>query len=108
MRNRRLKIDGEKWPEIQHFANEVARVRKKKKLSQKELGEKTGLDQAYISSLEGCFINPTLQVQASIARVLGVSLRYLQFTSPVEIDDEVELAEIPLRVADAQDTTKPD
>lgn len=81
--SKRVKIDTEQWPEIEFFAQAVAALRKEQGISQKQLGELTGLDQAYISSLEGYFVNPTLQVQAKLARELGVPVSALAMPHPV-------------------------
>jgi transcriptional regulator with XRE-family HTH domain len=51
----------------------VQYYRKKKGLSQEELGFEAGIDRTYISGVERGLRNPTVLVLARIAKALGVS-----------------------------------
>lgn len=84
---KRVLIDTDQWPEIKHFADTVVAERKKRKISQKDLAEATGLTQPYISALESYFANPTMQVQAVITRAIGVSMASVSMTRRVKPDD---------------------
>lgn len=80
-------IDHEQWPEVLAFAEAVARERKKRKISQKVISDRTGLPQPYLSQLENGRLNPTLQVQATIARAIGVPLAKLTHKVTVKVDE---------------------
>lgn len=55
--------------------NKIKILRKKKKLTQKGLAQKTGLSQAYINELEnGKKTNPTYEVLQKIAQALEVPI----------------------------------
>lgn len=79
-------IDHKQWPEVLAFAEALVRERKKRKISQKMISERTGLPQPYLSQLENGFLNPTLQVQAVIARAVGIPLTRLAHTKTVKVD----------------------
>ena len=54
--------------------NEVAKARAKMGLSQKELSEKTGIDQSDISKIERGVANPSIATLTRIAEELGAKL----------------------------------
>lgn len=54
--------------------NEVAKARAKMGLSQKELSEKTGIDQSDISKIERGVANPSVATLTRIAEELGAKL----------------------------------
>lgn len=56
------------------FALTLARARANLGLTQKELANKVGVSQAYISKLEGGEANPTLERIGSLLAMLGLSL----------------------------------
>ncbi len=56
------------------FALTLARARANLGLTQKELANKVGVSQAYISKLEGGETNPTLERIGSLLAMLGLSL----------------------------------
>lgn len=84
-------IDHKQWPEVQAFAEALVRERKKRKISQKMISERTGLPQPYLSQLENGFLNPTLQVQAVIARAVGIPLTRLAHNKTVKVDEQGEV-----------------
>lgn len=55
--------------------NSLAEVRKKKKMSQKELSARSGIIQADISRIENGIANPTMNVLKRLSEVLGVKLK---------------------------------
>lgn len=55
--------------------NSLAEVRKKKKMSQKELSARSGIIQADISRIENGLANPTMNVLKRLSEVLGVKLK---------------------------------
>ncbi len=55
----------------------MARIRRKKKISQEELSRKSGVSQAAISMIEAGKRSPTEAVMKMLAKALGVSLRDL-------------------------------
>jgi transcriptional regulator with XRE-family HTH domain len=71
--------------------SERLRMRRLKlRLSQRTLGKKIGLDQAYISKLErGQLEGMTVQTLESLADALGVSPNYLLGRGKAEEDEEV-------------------
>ena len=56
------------------FALTLAKARAELGLTQKELADKVGVSQAYVSKLEGGEANPTLERIGSLLAVLGLSL----------------------------------
>ena len=57
----------------------LAALRKQRKLSQEDLGERTGMPPRRVSRIENGHISPRLHELVAIARVLGVSLDRLVF-----------------------------
>jgi len=47
------------------------------RLSQDELGRRTGVDRARISRMEGSYIRPSLRERKALSRVLGVPAEVL-------------------------------
>ncbi|WP_206841616.1 helix-turn-helix domain-containing protein [Marinobacterium iners] len=87
---------------IMHIGENLKNIRKKMKMSQKELAEASGISSAQISRIEkGDQKNPQLETVVSLATNLGVSLEELVFgeKSPNEINylmkavDEMETEE---------------
>ncbi|QSR35185.1 transcriptional regulator [Marinobacterium iners] len=85
-----------------HIGENLKNIRKKMKMSQKELAEASGISSAQISRIEkGDQKNPQLETVVSLATNLGVSLEELVFgeKSPNEINylmkavDEMETEE---------------
>ncbi len=56
-----------------HIAANVRRLRKAKGLSQERLGELAGCHPTYVSQIERCRTNISIDRLESFARVLGVS-----------------------------------
>lgn len=53
------------------FANQILEARKKKGWTQKELAERTGIEQPMISRYERGLGNPTLETMSVLSRSLG-------------------------------------
>lgn len=56
------------------IGGQISVLRNRQGLTQKELGDKVGIDQAEISRIERGVANPTEDTLAAIARALGVEL----------------------------------
>lgn len=56
------------------LASQLAQARHRKKLSQQELAEKTGMKQSHISSIENARGNPTLDTLLKIVGALDANL----------------------------------
>ena len=57
------------------FTHDLVRIRLKKKISQNDLADKTGIKQAHISRLESGRANPSLTTLFKIAKALDANLR---------------------------------
>ena len=62
---------------LYNFAENLRRLRKEKRLSQRQLGELINLDHSIICSWENCTRYPTLDKVHDIAKALGVSIHDL-------------------------------
>jgi Predicted transcriptional regulators len=66
--------------------NKIKDVRMRKKMTQQQLSEKSGLSQAYINELEnGRKVNPSIIVLDRIAAVLQVSIAELLEAEAISI-----------------------
>ena len=82
----------------------LAEVRKKKKMSQKELSARSGIIQADISRIENGIANPTMNVLKRLSEVLGVKLKII-FEEDVNMKlQKNENAYNELYLSDAQKT----
>jgi transcriptional regulator with XRE-family HTH domain len=54
------------------FARNLRTLRKARGLSQEEVAHRAGIDRTYISALERSVYNPSIDVVARLADVLGV------------------------------------
>ena len=63
-----------KNPVLVAFGNSIRQMRAKKKLSQRVLAERSGLDVTYISGIERGVRNPSLKSLESVAKGLGCSI----------------------------------
>lgn len=70
--SKRVRIDFEHWPEIEHITRRLVEARHLSGLSQREVAAKLGTAQSYITALEHGFINPTAQVLSQLARLYMV------------------------------------
>lgn len=73
------------------FARNLKALRLAKGLSQEELAHLAGIDRTYISSLERCVYNASIDVVQRLASVLGVEASDLLLrepTDPIETDLE--------------------
>lgn len=62
---------------LKQFGKNVAKIRKKKKLSQEKLAEKANIHRTYIGQIEQGKRNIALKNVAKIAKALGVSVKDL-------------------------------
>ena len=65
---------GGDWMQINEL-KKIKEVRKKKKLTQQEVAEKSGYDRAYISRVENGVVNPTFNVLKDIAQAMGTTVK---------------------------------
>ena len=63
-----------KNPVLVAFGNSIRKLRAKKKLSQRVLAERSGLDNSYISGIERGVRNPSLKSLETLAKGLGCSI----------------------------------
>ena len=63
-----------KNPVLVAFGNSIRKLRAKKKLSQRVLAERSGLDTSYISGIERGVRNPSLKSLEKVAKGLGCSI----------------------------------
>ncbi|MGH7019115.1 MAG: helix-turn-helix domain-containing protein [Brevundimonas sp.] len=73
-RRRREKIDTEAWPEVLYVATQIRAARENAGLSQLEAAALTGVGQSYLSSVESCYNNPSIQFLAQLSRTYKVPL----------------------------------
>ena len=74
----------------------IAKIRKKKKLTQEALAERVDSSSTYISNIERAAKQPSLNMLVRIASVLEISLDYLVLDnySNDKIKDSIEIEEI--------------
>ena len=63
--------------------NQFLELRKKRKMTQKELAAAAGIDQSEISRIEKGAANPTLATLQTLVRALGAELRIMDRKAPV-------------------------
>ena len=63
-----------KNPVLVAFGNSIRKLRAKKKLSQRALAERSGLDTSYLSGIERGVRNPSLKSLETLAKGLGCSI----------------------------------
>jgi len=71
------------------LAHRVNLLRRAKHLSQRELGERSGIDQANISDIENADANPTVRTVGRLAAALGVDVSEL-LTQEHVLEKEME------------------
>ena len=67
----------------------IASLRRKKKLSQAELGKRAGTSGDLIGKYERNETKPSIEVVIKIADILEISIDYLVGKTKFEIDDEI-------------------
>ena len=72
-----------------NLGEQISFLRKKKKLSQNELGKRAGTSGILIGKYERNETKPSIDVVIRIANVLEVSIDYLVGKTNFEIDDEI-------------------
>lgn len=68
--------------ELLRLGREIRKHRKKKKLNQEELSEKSGVSRSYISDLERGERSPGFEVVKKLATALGVTIDELSASEP--------------------------
>jgi len=68
------------------FGERLTQVRKRKSLSQAEVGKKIGINGDAYGRYERNEVKPTIEMAVKIAQALEVSLDYLTGNSDVELD----------------------
>ena len=74
-----------------YIGNEIRKARKKKKLSQFELAEVTGIDEKQIYRIESGLSSPKLENFLKIAKVLDLDIKYF---SSINIENTPYIPEI--------------
>lgn len=69
------------------FGERLTQIRKKKKLSQSEVGKILGIDGDAYGRYERNEVKPSIEMATKIADVLGVSLDYLVGKTDLELDN---------------------
>lgn len=72
--------------QIDDLIFELIRIRKRSRITQVELSNKTGIPQATISRLESFKSTPTLQVIIRLANALGLTLNLNRLESGSNVD----------------------
>ena len=67
-------MKSKKNPILVSFGNSIRKLRATKKLSQRALSERSGLDVSYLSGIERGVRNPSLKSLESVAKGLGCSI----------------------------------
>lgn len=71
------------------FGERLTLVRKRKKLSQSDLGKKIGIHGDAYGRYERGEVRPTIEMAVKIAQALEVSLDYLTGNSDIELDKDM-------------------
>jgi transcriptional regulator with XRE-family HTH domain len=77
------------------FGEKIKILRSRKKYSQQDLADKTGISRPYVGKMESGECNPTSDVLKSLAREFGVTVDYLVF-------DEQELSPTNVFIQDKE------
>jgi len=76
------------------FARNLRALRQAKGISQEELAHQAGIDRTYVSALERCVYNASIDVVDRLANVLGVeAAELLRRSSALQQSSDVELDE---------------
>jgi len=76
------------------FARNLRALRQAKGISQEELAHLAGIDRTYVSALERCIYNASIDVVDRLANVLGVeAAELLRRSSALQQSSDVELDE---------------
>ncbi len=71
------------------FGEQISKLRKRKKLSQNDLGKKAGTSGDLIGRYERNEVKPSIEVVSKIADILDVSLDFLIGKVTVEVDNQI-------------------
>lgn len=72
-----------------NLGEQLSKLRKRKKLSQNDLGKKAGTSGDLIGRYERNEVNPSIEVASKIADVLDISLDLLIGKVAVEVDNDI-------------------
>ena len=81
----------------------ISQLRKRKKLSQNDLGKKAGTSGDIIGRYERDEVKPSIEVAAKIADILEVSLDFLIGKVAVEVDNQLLKRIIEVQLMDNED-----
>jgi transcriptional regulator with XRE-family HTH domain len=81
----------------------MAQLRKRKKLSQNDLGGKVGISGDIIGRYERDEVKPSIEVASKIADVLEVSLDFLLGKIDVEVDRQLLKRVLEIQLMDEED-----
>lgn len=81
----------------------ITQLRKRKKLSQNDLGKKIGTSGDIIGRYERDEVKPSIEVAAKIADVLEVSLDFLIGKTTVEVDNQLLKRVLEVQQMDSED-----
>lgn len=79
-----MKVKREKF--LMTLSKVIYQERKKQKLTQTELADKSGINRTYVSDIERGKVNPTLMVLLQIAEALSLSLSVLLLKVEFEME----------------------
>ncbi len=71
------------------FGDRLTIVRKKKKLSQADVGKKIGISGDAYGRYERNEVRPTIEMAVKISKALEISLDYLTGTTDLELDNKM-------------------
>ncbi|CAA0177798.1 putative transcriptional regulator [Tenacibaculum maritimum] len=72
-----------------NLGGQISKLRKRKKLSQNDLGKKAGTSGDLIGRYERNEVKPSIEVTSKIADILEVSLDFLIGKTTVEVDNKI-------------------
>lgn len=87
------------------FGERLALVRKKKKVSQDELGKIIGVHAPVIGRYERNEVKPSIEVPTKMAEALSVSLNYLVGLAEYELDNTITKKILSIQSLNEEDKT---
>ena len=88
------------------FGDKIIEVRKKRKMTQQDLGQAIGVDKRVISKYETNQTVPSVAVAQQIAQALGTSLDYLIGSDKALFIEDEEIIALLKKYDDLQDDVK--
>lgn len=74
------------------MSEQIKKLRRRKGLTQGQLGERIGVSQQVITNYERGLREPNLETLSKIAAVLGASFEQIVGAAPVEVEEETSRA----------------